>query len=256
MPDTHVTINQMHWNAMAEDWAEEGARAWASDAPYWGVFGLPEQELRLLPEDMTGSEAIELGCGTGYVSAWMTRRGARVTGIDISQAQLATARQLAQRNAAAITFEHGNAEAVDRPDASFDFAISEYGAAIWCDPAIWIPEAHRLLRPGGKLVFLGHHPLMVACIPLSGADCDFRLHRPWRNMVRHDYSDAEVDPGGIEFNMPVADWMALFDRTGFDIERYQELYAPESTTEDAFGIPADWAKSYPCEQVWHLRKRP
>jgi 16S rRNA G1207 methylase RsmC len=41
----------------------------------WGNWSLPEEELRLLPDDMTGMDAIELGCGTGYVSAWMARRG-------------------------------------------------------------------------------------------------------------------------------------------------------------------------------------
>ena len=51
------------------------------------------------------------------------------------------------------------------PDASFDFAISEYGASIWCDPYEWIPEAARLLRPGGRLVFLVNAPLIMLCGP-------------------------------------------------------------------------------------------
>ena len=42
------------------------------------------------------------------------------------------------------------------PTRSFDLAISEYGAAIWADPYKWIPEAARLLRPGGQLIFLGN----------------------------------------------------------------------------------------------------
>ncbi|QIE44811.1 class I SAM-dependent methyltransferase [Pseudohalocynthiibacter aestuariivivens] len=255
MTHSHVTINRDHWNAMASDWAAEGARAWASDVPYWGAWSLPEHDLRLLPEDMTGMDAIELGCGTGYVSAWMARRGARVTGIDMSEGQLDTARRLASEHCAQINFAHGNAESVDRPASAFDFAISEYGAAIWCDPTVWLPEAHRLLRPGGRLVFLGHHPLMVACIPPSGADCERVLHVPYRGMNRQDYTEVSVDPGGIEFNMPVSDWMALFEKIGFGVIRYQELYAPESATEDAYGIPAEWAKAYPCEQVWHLQKR-
>ena len=53
---------------------------------------------------------------------------------------------------------HGNAEAVPYPDASFDFAISEYGACLWADPYRWIPEAARLLRPGGELIFLTNSP--------------------------------------------------------------------------------------------------
>ena len=67
-----------------------------------------------------------------------------------------------------IEWVHGNAERVAQPDGSFDFAISEYGAAIWCEPASWIGEAHRLLRPGGELVFLGNHPLAMVCSPVDG----------------------------------------------------------------------------------------
>ena len=46
-------------------------------------------------------------------------------------------------------------------DQSFDFAISQYGAAIWCDPYRWIPEASRILRPGGRLVFETGSPLVM-----------------------------------------------------------------------------------------------
>ena len=49
----------------------------------------------MLPADMSGLAAIELGCGTGYVSGWMARRGASVVGIDNSRRQLDTARRLA-----------------------------------------------------------------------------------------------------------------------------------------------------------------
>ncbi len=54
---------------------------------------------------------------------------------------------------------------VPLPDASFDLAISEYGAAIWADPYRWIPEAARLLRPGGDLIFLGNSVLVMLAVP-------------------------------------------------------------------------------------------
>ena len=54
------------------------------------------------------------------------------------------------------------------PDASFDLAISEYGASIWCDPYRWIPEAARLLRPGGQLIFLVNGTLHMLCTPDLG----------------------------------------------------------------------------------------
>jgi len=45
---------------------------------------VPDSELHVLPEDLAGKDAIELGCGTAYVSAWLARRGARVVGLDTS----------------------------------------------------------------------------------------------------------------------------------------------------------------------------
>lgn len=253
MPTHHVTVNRDHWNDMARDWVTSGEASWAADTPHWGIWGLPDDGLSLLPADMTGLDAIELGCGTGYVSGWMARRGATVTGIDLSSGQLATARRLADQHGADITFLEGNAEAVDRPDAGFDFAFSEYGAAIWCDPHLWLPEAWRLLRPGGRLVFLGHHPLAILCTPDNGP-VDTTLHRPYRGMTSTDWSQDSYDPGGIEFNLSISGWMDLFHVIGFTVTRYQELFAPTDTSGERFTIPADWAQNFPCEQVWHLQK--
>ena len=84
----HVAVNREYWDAMAHEWAEAGERAWRQSEPTWGEWAVPESELHLLPEDMTGMRAIELGCGTAYVAGWMSRRGASVTGIDNSFEQL------------------------------------------------------------------------------------------------------------------------------------------------------------------------
>lgn len=220
-----------------------------------GHLGVPESELGLLPEDMTGMDAVELGCGTAYVSAWMARRGARVTGIDNSARQLETARRLAARHGLDLTLVHGNAEATPFASESFDFAISEYGAAIWCDPYAWVPEAHRILRPGGRLVFLGNHPLLAACTPLSGGDIGYVLERDYLSLHRLDYRDLPQDPGGVEFNLPVSGWLALFARVGFEVEGMLEPRAPEDASGAPFGVPAEWARRFPSEQVWKLRKR-
>jgi len=251
----HVAHNREYWDANADWWAERGARDWARTEPVWGIWGIPEAELRVLPEDMTGMDAVELGCGTAYVSAWMARRGARVTGIDNSARQLETARRLAAQHGLDLTLVHGNAEATPFADESFDFAISEYGAAIWCDPYEWVPEAHRLLRPGGRLVFMGNHPIMALCTPLSGGDAGFSLERDYFGLHRLDYRDLEEDPGGVEFNLPFSGWLALFSRVGFEVEALLEPRAPDSAAGSQFAVPAEWAKRFPSEHVWKLRKR-
>jgi SAM-dependent methyltransferase len=251
----HVTENRRLWDADAPNWVARGERNWAQDEPDWGEWNAPESQVHMLP-DLAGLDAVELGCGTGYIAGWMARRGARVVGIDASAAQLATARRLAREHGMRLTLLLADAEAVPYPDASFDFAVSEYGAAIWCDPYRWIPEAHRVLRPGGRLRFLGTSPLSMLCAPLDGSlPLGDRLVRDYFGMHRFDWRGAEVDPGGVEFNLPVSGWLALFRDVGFEVEDYVELGAPAPGPQVAGTTTADWAHRWPSEQVWKLRRR-
>jgi len=71
---------------------------------------------------------------------------------------------------------------VPKPDGWFDFAITEYGAAIWADPYRWVPEAHRLLKAGGELVMLGHHPLTL-CVSVPNQDVPLAHRRD--ALLRH-----------------------------------------------------------------------
>lgn len=255
MTRDYLSINRDIWQSDAANWVDFARARWRLETPKWGTWGNTEEDLHLLPPDMAGMDAIELGCGTGYVSGWMTRRGAWVTAIDISAEQLATARSCAAEHGANITFVEGNAEATGLPDAGFDFAISEYGASIWCPPDKWLREAWRLLRPGGRLVFLGNHPLSLICSPLDGSPADRGLHRPYRDMWGADWTQVEYEPTGVCFNLTISAWMELFATIGFDVAKYQELYAPEGVSGTRASIPADWAKSYPVEQVWQLKKQ-
>jgi SAM-dependent methyltransferase len=250
----HATENRDYWNGMAHDWVASGERSWRQDEPTWGTWAVPERELEMLPGDMRGMRAVELGCGTAYVSAWMARRGAEVTGIDVSERQLETARRLADEHGLALTLLHGSAEATPFTDESFDFAISEYGAAIWCDPEVWIPEAFRILKPGGRLVFLGNHPLATVCSPLDGSRVTERLERPYFDMRELDWTRVDVDPGGVEFCLTHADWYELFRRVGLVVEDYREPRPAEGATDSPFPVPAAWARRWPSEHVWKVRK--
>jgi SAM-dependent methyltransferase len=250
-PSDYLGRNREAWDALADEYAERGRRNWAEE-PSWGIFHIPEAEVRLLPSDLAGKDAIELGCGTGYVSAWLARLGARPVGIDNSGRQLNTARRLQAEFGVRFPLIHGDAETVPLRDESFDLAISEYGAAIWCDPYRWIPEASRLLRPGGELIFLGNGTILVLCVPdleSEGAARD-RLLRDYFGMHRFEWPDET----SVEFHLGYGDWIRLLRRCGFEVMDMIELRPPEgAVTRDPF-VTSEWARRWPCEEVWKARK--
>ena len=173
-------------------------------------------------------DVIELGCGTAYVSAWLAKRGAKPVGIDNSPKQLEAARGFQQEFGIDFPLMLGNAETVPLPDASFDLAVSEYGAALWADPYKWIPEAARLLRPGGRLAFMSNSDMVMMCVPdyeKDGAATD-RLLRPYFGMYRFEWPDSD----GVEFHLGHGDWIRLLRANGFEIEELIELRPPEGAT--------------------------
>ncbi len=92
--DDYLRRNRDYWNTRRPGTRQRASEAWTQEEPSWGIWGIPEREVGMLRGVAAGMDALEDGCGTGYVSAWMARRGARVVGLDNSPAQLATARRL------------------------------------------------------------------------------------------------------------------------------------------------------------------
>lgn len=197
-------------------------------------------------------DAIELGCGTGYVSSWLARRGARPVGIDNSEAQLETARRFQQEFGLEFPLLHGNAEEVPYPDASFDLAISEYGASIWADPFRWIPEASRLLRPGGELVFLVNSALAMLCYPDDANEPPGeRLLRPYFGMHRFEWPGDE----SVEFHLPHGKLISLLRECGFEVEELIEIQPPGGSATRLPGSSLEWSRRWPLEEAWRARKR-
>jgi SAM-dependent methyltransferase len=249
-PADHVLRNRAAWNTWAGEYAAEGHRAWQTE-PTWGIWRIPEADVRVLP-DVADRDAIELGCGTAYVSAWLARRGARVTGIDNSPEQIKTARALQAEFGLSFPIIFGDAEHVPLPDAAFDLAISEYGASIWCDPFRWIPEAARLLRPGGRLIFLVNGAILMLCSPdADDVPAEDRLLRDYFGMHRFEW------PGqlSVEFHLGHGDMIRLLRANGFEVENMVELQAPEGATTRYPYVTPEWARRWPSEEIWIARKR-
>jgi len=246
----HVLANRASWDEDADNWSERGRILWAADEISWGIWGVPESSLGLLP-DVHGLDVVELGCGTGYVSSWLSRRGARAVGLDNSGKQLATARMLQDEFGISFPLIHGDAERTPLRDESFDLAVSEYGAAIWCDPYRWIPEASRILRPGGELMFLGHSYLAMLTFPEEDLPASERLQRDHFGMHRFDRPDAD---GAVEFALTHGDMIRLLRRSGFEVEDLVEVRAPEIAETPADPLAtAEWSRRWPIEEAWKTR---
>jgi SAM-dependent methyltransferase len=249
----HVLRNRLAWDQWAADYAGPGLRGWEADEPSWGIWSVPEADAAVLPATLGGQDSIELGCGTGYVSAWLARRGARPVGLDNSAAQLATARALQERFGQRFPLVHASAEQTPFADASFDLVISEYGASIWCDPYAWIPEAARLLRPAGQLIFLVNSVLLMLTIPdQDGLPATGRLLRPYFGMHRFEWPD----DNSVEFHLGHGDLIRLLRRCGMQVEDLLELRPLPGATASHPLATFEWARQWPCEEVWKARKLP
>ncbi|MGD0748101.1 MAG: class I SAM-dependent methyltransferase [Acidimicrobiales bacterium] len=247
----YISVNAEAWDNRHDDQLAAARRGWSATEATWGIFAVPERTVRLLPDDLDGKAVLELGCGTAYVSAWLARRGAAPVGVDPSAGQLGIARQFQDEFGLAFPLVRASGEHVPFADATFDLVISEYGAAIWADPHRWIPEASRVLRPGGALIFLGNSTLLMLCVPdEDGQPATAQLLRPQFGMHRFEWPD---DPT-IEFHLSHGDWIRLLRANGFEIHDLIEIRpSPGATTRFAF-VDGGWADRWPCEEVWRARR--
>ncbi|MCB0880112.1 MAG: class I SAM-dependent methyltransferase [Thermoleophilia bacterium] len=249
----HIAQNKAWWKRSADSYQLRHAEQLPTSDPTWGVFSTPESELQVLGE-VAGRDVAEFGAGGAQFSLGLARRGARCTAIDFSEEQLAHARRLIARVAAeddtppAVTLVHADVEATGLPDASFDVAFSDYGASMFADPYRWIPEAARVLRPGGRLAFSLITPMLETCWEGGGAEIDGRLAKDYFGMHRIE------DDGMVMFNLPYGEWIRLFRSCGLSIVDLVETQPPVDTAETTYRsrVQVEWSRRWPAEMIWVL----
>ncbi|HEX7309955.1 MAG TPA: class I SAM-dependent methyltransferase [Gaiellaceae bacterium] len=248
-PD-YVAVNRAAWTKANAEYTDVRAHdAWAQDDITWGMAHAPEAKLGMLP-DVVGKDVVELGCGTAYFGAWLARRGARVVGVDVTPAQLDTARRMEEEFKLGLRFVDANAEDTKLPAKSFDLVLSEYGASIWCDPYKWIPEAARLLRDGGELLFLRNATLAMLCATAEGP-ASTTLQRPQRGLHKLEWNEPDHE---IEFALGHGDWVRLLRANGFELVDLVELFADENTPDHSYyAFSREWSEQWPFEEIWRAR---
>lgn len=187
-------LNRAHWDALA---AVHGQDAYYDkDELVSGRDSLNEYEAAAVG-DVTGLDVLHLQCHIGFDSISLARRGARVTGVDFSAASLASAAELAERAGVALELVQADATALPSTlHGRFDIVYSTIGVLGWIgDVDAWMRSVCSALRPGGRLVLVELHPLVVSIGSLDPLVMDFpyAFDGPRTFDEPGSYADADAD---------------------------------------------------------------
>ncbi len=245
----HVEQNREYWNNISADYQKQHVSQLGKVEPTWGVWAVPERELCILG-DVSGKDILEFGCGGAQWSIALARRGARMTGLDLSSEQLRHAREFVAAEKLDVTLVEGNAEQTPFADASFDIVFCDHGAMTFANPRKTVPEAARILRPGGLFAFNMATPWLDAVTERTTEAVSDRLivdyfdMTPWQDSI-----------GQTTFQLGYGDWIRLFRQSGLVIEDLVEIRPKENATTTYEGYaPLEWARRYPAEHIWKVRR--
>jgi SAM-dependent methyltransferase len=115
-----------------------------------------------------------------------------------------------------------------------------------------VPEASRLLRDDGLLVFSMHTPVADICWPPDSEQVTDQLRLNYYELNVVDVGESQH----VEFQLPYGEWIRLFRSNGFVIEDLIEL-RPEADAVSTYRTDADreWARTWPMEHIWKVRRR-
>ncbi|MFQ5720852.1 MAG: class I SAM-dependent methyltransferase [Acidobacteriota bacterium] len=239
-PSDESRHNRTFWERESLAYQRVHGPALASAPMAWGVWRVPEKELRVLG-DVCGRAILELGCGAARWSEALARSGAWAVGMDFSAAQLANAVRAGETGVDGVDGRPVlvQADGTQLPFAleSFDIVFCDHGVMSFANPCAAIAEAARVLRPGGRLAFCTSSPLRDIC-------WDEQAKRVTERLVTSTFDLGPVeDDGCVVQRRSHGAWIRLFGRHGLRVDDLIEIQAPPAAaTTYADFVPADWAR--------------
>lgn len=183
-----VRANRANWDARTPVHVASGFYATGRADPLGWFAPFEWRDLG----DLEGRELAHLQCHIGIESIGLARRGARVSGLDFSEASITAARRIAAEDGADVEFVHADVhEAVDHLGSGrFDVVYTGKGALCYLpDLPRWAAVVRELLKPGGFVYIAEFHPLLNALGPKPGPGEGPEL------LLRHDYLEGR---GAVE----------------------------------------------------------
>jgi SAM-dependent methyltransferase len=252
-PDGDGEVNRRYWDGYADEYQAAHRERLAVGAA-WGVWAIPDAEVGVVGA-VDGLDVVELGCGSASWSVALAVRGARVVGVDVSPAQLGHARRAVAEAGVTdrVTLVRAPVEDLPLADRSADLLLSDHGALSYADPDLALPECARVLRPGGRLVFLTSSPWFEVCWDEEEGRVDDRLHLPYPWLGRVEASDGVRHY--VEYRLSYGGWIRTLRAHGFTVEDLVELHpGPDATTTHDDRGDLDWARTWPAEHIWVARR--
>jgi len=237
------------WNAASDSYEKRHAHDLSGEkAKAWGLWRIPESELHILG-DTVDKDVLELGCGAARWAMALAQGGARVTGLDFSPRQFFHARSLMEDVGVTFPLIQASAESIPLADSSFDIVFCDWGAMTFADPDRTVPEVARVLRPGGLFAFANSTPLQFVCRNLETDVLGDQLVNDYFGMKKFEWEDE------VNFQLTYGDWIRLFVRNGLTVVDLLETQ-PKPGTESSYREPEEvrWARKWPMEVIWRLRK--
>ena len=238
--ENHIQMNKQHWNAAAiNDWAKKAEmRKQIRDGyPY-----LEKMESKLGPylKDISGKKIIVLQFGDGLLLLACAKKGAIVTGVDISSEQVRLAKEAAVYCGVDVTLIEADCQSLPKsiPNNYFDLAVAECGIFIWIhDLNAWMRNAYRVLKSSGRLIVSDFHPLSIITKEEKDGVVTFRKsYFDQRPEVCH--SEENVPPS-VELVWKLSDIINAAIDAGFRIDRVEEFYVEEKVGKIPL-IPTDF----------------
>ncbi len=246
----HIRQNLALWQKQAKSYDRRFRTVLGgAKAASWGLWRIPESKLGAIG-DPRGQDILEIGCGAARWSIALARRGGRAVGLDLTPAQLAHAVRNVHASRLHLPLVRGDAERLPFADASFDVVFCDWGALTFTDPYRSVPEAARVLRQGGRLVFATSSPFRAVTQDRRSDRMRRTLAYNYFGLHRIEYRDDEVN-----FVLPYGEWIRLFTENGLTVVALHETQpAPREHSRYLRRSEEAWARRWPLESIWVTRR--
>jgi SAM-dependent methyltransferase len=221
-PDTQ-RANRRDWDAYADEYQATHGEFLRDVGFIWCPEGVDEADAQVLG-DVAGSRVLEVGCGAGQCARWLTTRGARAVGLDLSTRQLQHSRRIDDETGVRVPVVAGTATALPFAADAFDAVFSAFGALQFvADAGRAVDEAARVLRPGGRFAFSVTHPVRWT-MPDDPTSEGLVVTSSYWDRTPYVEEDDEGRVTYVEHHRTLGDWVGHLVRAGF---RVAGLLEPE-----------------------------